>query len=112
MATVAALGESSVSSANFRNNLPDAVSETFPPERSSNLAPTSSSIERICEEIAGWVRKRFSAAREKLDRRETSINVSNWSKSIKNQALVVRLWALGLSLRSSGSWLSYHTPFG
>src|SRR5438132_3566728 len=86
IATVAALRASSVSSANFRNNLPDAVSETFPPERSSSLAPTSSSIERICEEIAGCVRKRFSAAREKLDRRETSINVSNWSKSIKNQA--------------------------
>src|SRR6266699_1221740 len=86
IATVAALRASSVSSANFRNNLPDAVSETFPPERSSSLAPTSSSMERICEEIAGWVRKRFSAAREKLDRRETSINVSSWSKSIKNQA--------------------------
>ena len=59
------------------NSLPDAVSDTLPPERSSNFAPTSSSSERICEEIAGCVRKRFSAAREKLDRRATSMNVSS-----------------------------------
>src|SRR5215469_5945228 len=83
IAVIAALRASSVSSANFKNNLPEAVIETLPPERSSNFAPTSSSSERICEEIAGCVRKRFSAAREKLDRRDTSINVSSWSKSIK-----------------------------
>src|SRR5215467_15192968 len=83
MATVAALRASRVSSANLRNNLPEAVSETLPPDRSSSLAPTSSSSDRICEEIAGCVRKRFSAAREKLERRETSIKVSSWSKSIK-----------------------------
>ncbi len=34
-------------------------------------------------EIAGWVRKRFSAAREKELSRATSRNVSSWSKSIK-----------------------------
>src|SRR6202140_4344584 len=56
--------------------------ETFPPERSSNLAPTSSSSSRICDEIAGCVRKRFSAAREKLLSRATSRKVSSWSKSI------------------------------
>ena len=51
--------------------------DTLPPDRSSNLAPTSSSSDRICEEIAGCVRKRFSAAREKLERRATSMNVSS-----------------------------------
>ena len=67
------LRRSSVSSAYLKNSLPDAVSETRPPERSSRRAPTSSSRARIWEEIAGWVRKRFSAAREKLERRATSL---------------------------------------
>ena len=49
---------------------------TFPPLRSSSFAPTSSSSERICEEMAGCVRKRRSAAREKLLSRSTSRNVS------------------------------------
>jgi hypothetical protein len=48
------------------------------------LAPTSSSSERIWDEIAGWVRKRFSAAREKLDNLATSMKVSSWSKSIES----------------------------
>src|SRR5947199_9733671 len=90
IAVTAALRASIESSANFKNNLPDAVNETLPPERSSSLAPTSSSRERICEEIAGCVRKRFSAAREKLHSRATSMNVSNWSKSIEK---------IGVSLR-------------
>src|SRR5215472_1667608 len=83
IAVMADLRASRVSSENLRKSLPAAVRETLPPERSSNFAPTSSSSERICEEIAGCVRKRFSAAREKLDKRDTSINVSSWSKSIK-----------------------------
>src|SRR5450432_2642399 len=72
-----------VSSQNFWKTLPDAVRETLPPERSNSLAPTSSSRERICEEIAGCVRKRLSAAREKLAWRATSRKVSSWSKSIR-----------------------------
>jgi hypothetical protein len=32
--------------------------------------------------MAGCVRKRFSAAREKLERRATSRKISSWSKSI------------------------------
>jgi hypothetical protein len=43
----------------------------------SRLAPTSSSSARICAEIAGWVRNRFSAAREKLILRATSKKVSS-----------------------------------
>ena len=65
MAVSMALRDPRISSANFWNSLPEAVIETLPPERSSSLAPTSSSRERIWDEIAGWVRKRFSAAREK-----------------------------------------------
>src|SRR5436190_16737925 len=105
IATVAALRASSVSSENLRNSFPDAVSETFPPDLSSSLAPTSSSSDRICEEIAGCVRKRFSAAREKLDSRETSINVSNWSKSIENrrQAAGVRLQNLN-AMKQVHAW--------
>ncbi len=56
--------------------------ETFPPERSSSLAPTSSYSARIWEEMAGWVRKRFSAARENELWRATWRNVSSCSKSI------------------------------
>src|SRR5881397_3092735 len=82
MAVRTLLRASSVSSAYFWNSLPDWVIDTFPPERSSSLAPTSSSSARICAEIAGCVRKRFSAAREKLERRATSRKVSSWSKSI------------------------------
>jgi hypothetical protein len=58
MATIIALRASSVSSTYFRKALPAAVSETLPPERSNSLAPTSSSMPRICDEIAGCVRKR------------------------------------------------------
>src|SRR5207244_12894188 len=76
------LRASSVSSAYFWKSLPACVIDTFPPERSNSLAPTSSSSARICAEIAGCVRKRFSAAREKLERRATSRKVSSWSKSI------------------------------
>ena len=57
--------------------LPAAVSATLPPLRSKSLAPTSSSRARICEEMAGCVRKRFSAAREKLVWRATSRKVSS-----------------------------------
>src|ERR1700722_885638 len=77
------LRRSSVSSAYLKNNLPEAVSETRPPERSRRRAPTSSSRARIWEEMAGWVRKRFSAAREKLERRATSRKISSWSKSMR-----------------------------
>jgi len=49
----------------FQKQLPGSCERYFPPERSSSLAPTSSSRARIWEETAGWVRKRFSAAREK-----------------------------------------------
>src|SRR2546428_5851533 len=35
--------------------------------------------------MAGWVRKRFSAAREKELSRATSRKVSSWSKSIEQQ---------------------------
>ena len=47
------------------------------------LGPTSSSRARIWDEMAGWVRKRFSAAREKELWRATSRNVSSCSKSIR-----------------------------
>src|SRR5580658_8681210 len=86
------LRRSTVSSAYVKNNLPDAVRETRPPERSNRRAPTSSSRARICEEMAGWVRKRFSAAREKLERRATSRKISSWSKSIVSKG-EARAWA-------------------
>src|SRR5580693_1966242 len=77
-----ALRDPTICSANFWNSFPDAVTETLPPERSNSFAPTSSSRERICDEIAGWVRKRLPAAREKELNRATSRKVSSWSKSI------------------------------
>src|ERR1700733_4187382 len=48
-----ALRASRVSWAYFWKDLPAAVRETLPPERSKSLAPTSSSTARIWEEIAG-----------------------------------------------------------
>src|SRR6266851_4193620 len=86
IAVSTALRASRISSAYFWNSLPDAVIETFPPERSKSLAPTSSSRARIWEEMAGWVRKRFSAARENEAWRATSRKVWSWSKSMKSVA--------------------------
>src|SRR6266508_3339447 len=72
--------------------------ETLPPVRSSSFAPTSSSSARICAEMAGWVRNRFSAAREKLKFLDTSRNVSSWSKSIFLHPLPVMI------LRQKSIW--------
>src|SRR5580700_8242181 len=82
-----ALRASRVSWAYFWKDLPAAVSETFPPERSKSLAPTSSSTARIWEEMAGWVRKRFSAARENEAWRATSRKDWSWSKSMGCEAV-------------------------
>src|ERR1700693_1325100 len=84
-----ALRASRVSCVYFWKDLPAAVSETLPPERSKSLAPTSSSRARIWEEMAGWVRKRFSAARENEAWRATSRKVWSWSKSMGVQQLPV-----------------------
>src|SRR5437868_2830370 len=76
------LRDSICCSAYFWKALPGAVRLTLPPERSKSFAPTSSSSARICDEIAGWVRKQVSAALEKLFSRATSKNVLSWSKSM------------------------------
>jgi len=52
------------SSAYLKNNLPEAVSETRPPERSRRRAPTSSSSARIWEETAAECETLLRRARE------------------------------------------------
>src|SRR6266446_9499853 len=87
-----ALRASTVSCVYFWKALPAAVSETLPPERSKSLAPTSSSRARIWEEMAGWVRKRFSAARENEAWRATSRKVWSWSKSMGQRSVASGRW--------------------
>src|SRR6266478_2126415 len=53
------------------------------PSRSSSWTPSSSSRARMCSEIVGWVRKRASAAREKLPSSATFAKISRRRRSIR-----------------------------
>src|SRR5205807_9252369 len=53
------------------------------PRRSRSCTPSSSSRARMCSEIVGWVRKRASAAREKLPSSATFAKISRRRRSIR-----------------------------
>src|SRR5580658_8250492 len=62
--------------------LPGRVRYTLRPRRSNRRKPHSSSAARTCALMAGWVKPRASAAREKLCKRATSTTARICAKSM------------------------------